>query len=95
MAANGKEAEGGVPKLEKVLTTKASGHTERRDEFKESEGLTTAGEEEEPSHLASPPAPATRESRASARAFRLATIPRRHRARHRAQIRSRRRPTLA
>jgi hypothetical protein len=37
------DADGAAPKLEKVLTTKASGHTERRDEFKESEGLTTAG----------------------------------------------------
>jgi hypothetical protein len=69
MAANGEAAKGGgaEPKVEKVLTTKASGHTERREEFK-SEGLTTAGEEE-PSHRASPPAPATRESRASARSF--------------------------
>ena len=95
MAANRKEAESTAkPKLESVMTTKASGHTERRDSFKESEGLTTAGEEE-PSHRTSPPAPATSESRASARAFRPATTPRRHLARHRAQIRSRRRLTPA
>lgn len=40
---NSKPSEGGERKLTQSMTTKASGHVERKDEFEASKGLTTDG----------------------------------------------------